>query len=103
MTIEDYIKGKFQSFGIQLSKADLWDVSLNGDDELTTENKREVEIAIAGFIPQLLLRPQSISENGFSASFSTQSIEDYYAFLCKQYGLENNLNTSSISDASNLW
>ena len=103
MTVKTYIKGKFQSFGIQLSEADLLDISLNGDDELTTGNKKDAEIAIAGFIPQLLLRPQSISENDFSASFNAQSIKDYYAFLCKQYGLENNLSASSISDASNLW
>ena len=85
-----------------MSEADLFDVWPGTDAELTEENKVEVEIAIAGFIPQLLLRPKSISEGGYSVSYDTQAIKDYYAFLCKKYGIENEIG-SSISDASELW
>lgn len=47
--------------------------------------------AIAKFIPSLLLRATSISESGFSMSWNIQGIKDYYSFLCKQYGLKDEL------------
>lgn len=88
MTIKDYITSKFQTFGIEMSEADLLDVWYgNTGDELTTEIKPTIEIGMANFIPQLLLRPQSVSENGFSMSFNAQSLKDYYSYLCSYYGL----------------
>ena len=54
MTINDYIKQKFQSFG-NLSEADLLDImlnnGLNGEDEVTMDNMEGVMIAIVKFIP----------------------------------------------------
>lgn len=96
MIIREYISAKFQTFGITLSEADLVDISLNAnvdlDSVLYLDNKRQVEIAMAMFIPSLLLRPQSISEAGFSVSYDTKGIRDYYSFLCKQYGITDKLN-----------
>lgn len=91
MIIGDYIKQKFQSFGIQLSEADLLDISLGLDEEVTTDNKLKVDVAIAKFVPSLLLRAQSISESGFSMSWNIQGIKDYYSWACKQYGLKDEL------------
>ena len=50
-----------------------------------------VSVAIAKFIPSLLLRATSISESGFSMSWNIQGIKDY--FLCKQYGLKDELSS----------
>lgn len=52
-----------------------------------------VSVAIAKFIPSLLLRATSISESGFffSMSWNIKGIKDYYSFLCKQYGLKDEL------------
>ena len=70
MTVSDYIRQKFQSFGT-ISEADLLDVlsdaGMEADDELTDENRNEVSIAMTHFIPSLFLRPQSVSGNGFSS------------------------------------
>ena len=94
MTVRKYISDKFQSFGIQVSEADLLDMSLNAnvspDDEVTSTGA--VSVAIAKFIPSLLLRATSISESGFSMSWNTQGIKDYYSLLCRQYGLKDELN-----------
>ena len=94
MTVREYISDKFQSFGIQVSEADLLDMSLNAnvspDDEVTSTGA--ISVAIANFIPSLLLRATSISESGFSMSWNTQGIKDYYSLLCRQYGLEDELN-----------
>lgn len=97
MTIGDYLKQKFQSFGIRLSEADLLDIlsgsKLGQADEMTDEFVELVHVGIANFIPSLLLRPTSISENGFSLSWNEQGLKEYYAYLCSKYGLEDKINT----------
>ena len=96
MNVRKYISDKFQSFGIQLSEADLLDMSLNAkmdiDDEVTADGLDAISVAIARFIPSLLLRATSISESGFSMSWNIQGIKDYYSLLCRQYGLKDELN-----------
>ena len=95
MTVADYIKGKFQTFGITVSEADLLELSLSsgisGEDEMNQQNIGLVSVAMAKFIPSLLLRATSISENGFSMSWNIQGVKEYYSFLCKKYGLEDTL------------
>lgn len=95
MTVNEYISQKFQSFGINLSEADLLDMCLNakisGEDEMDEDCYGRVSVAIAKFIPSLLLRATSISESGFSMSWNIQGIKDYYSFLCKKYGLKDEL------------
>lgn len=96
MTIKNYITSKFQPFGVNLSEADLADIVLSGvdiDSELTTDNRNTVYLSIVKFIiPQLLLRARSISESGFSVSFETKDILQYYAWLCKELGIKDELN-----------
>ncbi len=96
MNVRKYISDKFQSFGIQVSEADLLDMSLNAkvaiDDDVMSDNVDSISVAIARFIPTLLLRPTSINESGFSMSWNTQGVKDYYSLLCKKYGLKDELN-----------
>ena len=86
MTVNDYIQQKFQTFGIQLSEADLLDMCLNskisGEDEMNEDCQTRVSVAI---------RATSIGESGFSMSWNLQGVKDYYSFLCKQYGLKDEL------------
>lgn len=95
MTVNDYIRQKFQTFGIQLSEADLLDMCLNskisGEDEMNQDCYNHVSVAIAKFIPSLLLRATSISESGFSMSWNIQGIKDYYTLLCSEFNLPNKL------------
>lgn len=96
MSIKEYISSKFQSFGIQVSEADLLDMSLNArvniEDDVDVDVIDNISVAIARFIPSLLLRPTSINESGFSMSWNTQGVKDYYSLLCKKYGLKDELN-----------
>nr|DAN93353.1 MAG TPA: hypothetical protein [Caudoviricetes sp.] len=96
MNIKEYISDKFQSFGIQVSEADLLDMSLNArvniEDDVDADVIDNISVAIARFIPSLLLRPTSINESGFSMSWNTQGVKDYYSLLCKKYGLKDELN-----------
>lgn len=96
MIVRKYISDKFQSFGIQVSEADLLDMSLNAhvdiEDDVDADVIDNISVAIARFIPSLLLRATSISESGFSMSWNTQGVKDYYSLLCKKYGLKDELN-----------
>ena len=98
MTLKEYISGKFQPFGIQLSEADLLDMSLNAnkepEDEISQECISSVSVAMARFIPSLLLRATSVSESGFSMSWNIDGIREYYSMLCRQYGLKDELNNN---------
>lgn len=95
MTVNEYISQRFQTFGIQLSEADLLDMCLSskisGEDEMNEDCQTRVSVAIAKFIPSLLLRATSISESGFSMSWDIKGIKEYYSWLCKQYGLKDEL------------
>ena len=62
------------------------------DDDVTADGLDAISVAIARFIPSLLLRATSISESGFSMSWNIQGIKDYYSLLCRQYGLKDELN-----------
>lgn len=96
MTVKEYISQRFQSFGIQLSEADLLDVFLSagisGEGEMGDAVNVQVQVAMAKFIPSLLLRASSVSESGFSMSWNIQGIKDYYSMLCRRYGLKDELN-----------
>jgi hypothetical protein len=96
MTAREYISGKFATFNIILSEADLIDMSLDAgvdlNDEVTRDNKRAVEVAMCKFIPSLLLRPTSVSEGSVSFSHSESGVREYYSFLCKQYGMADAVN-----------
>lgn len=100
MTINDYIQQKFQTYGIQLSESDLLDMCLNskisGEDEMNEDCHTRVSVAIAKFIPSLLLRATSIGESGFSMSWNIQGIKDYYSYLCSEYNLPNKLGSKII-------
>lgn len=98
MDLRDYMTQKFQSFGIQLSEADLLDVALTSgvelNDTVDKKNKDAVSVGIALLIPSLLLRPTSVSESGFSMSWDVGGLKQYYAYLCRRYGLKNELDTN---------
>lgn len=97
MTAGEYATQKFQSFGITLSEADLLDIFLNSgtypDEDVDKSNYTAVCVGMAKFIPSLLLRATSISESGFSMSWDIEGIKRYYAYLCRTYGLKDEINT----------
>lgn len=65
---------------------------VNIEDDVDADVIDNISVAIARFIPSLLLRPTSINESGFSMSWNTQGVKDYYSLLCKKYGLKDELN-----------
>ncbi len=96
MTIGDYITQKFQTFGIDLSEADTLDISLssglNPNDGISGGNHTSVSVAIVQYIPNLLLRASSFTENKLSMSWDVDGMKAFYSMKCKEYGLEDMLN-----------
>ena len=101
MTVGEYITDRFQTFGVSLSEADLFDVTLS-DPEITKENREQVLRAMTGIIPAILAMPESVNENGFSVQWDKSGLREYYRMLCNQLGIACEAG-SSISDASDLW
>lgn len=90
MEIKEYIRQRFSAFGTELSDADLLCITME-EGEVTKDNISKVEVAMVRYIPNLFLRPNSISESGFSMSWNKQAMKDFYSLKCKEYGLENEL------------
>lgn len=106
MTVNDYISQKFQTFGINLSEADLLEISLSsgicGEYEIDPSNIGFVSVAMAKFIPTLLLRATSISENGFSMSWNTQGLKEYYSFCARSTDLKTHCQINLKSDSYDI-
>ena len=64
---------------------------LDGEEPFAEENRARLEVACAKQIPWMIQNPSSVSESGFSMSWNIQGIKDYYSFLCKRYGLKDEL------------
>lgn len=99
MTIKEYISNKFQSFGIQVSEADLLDISFSVnvilDDDINFDNLENVIVALVQYVPFLMSRPPSVSESGFSMSWDKDALLNFYNAMCKRYGLRNELDANS--------
>jgi hypothetical protein len=91
MTAKAYISGKFSDCGIKLSEAGLLDITFSSGveetDTVTEANMEKINVGIARYIPELLLRYTTVDEDGFSVSRDIAGIRAYYAHLCRKYGL----------------
>ena len=101
MTVEEYIKGRFQTFGINLSEADIIGILTGRTDRTTDIDDKTINvanIAMCEYIPTLLLRATSINENGFSMSWNTDGIKALYRSLCNKYSLDDELSDAPKID-----
>ena len=66
---------------------------LDGEAPFAEENRARLEVACAKQIPWMIQNPSSVSESGFSVSWSNHvdSLMKLYSWLCKQYGLKDEL------------
>lgn len=106
MTIQEHIEQRFQTFGIELSGADILDISLGSgygvDEAVSPDNINPVTVAIVKFIPDLLLRYSSFSEGDLSMSWAdmVEKIKTWYSLRCSEYGMEDKL---SDKPTVNFW
>lgn len=92
MTARDYMLQRFASVGMTLTEADIVDMNISGDEEVTRENQEKMYKSFIKFIPMMLLRPASITEGGVSISrASEKDIVAFYSNECKRLGLKDEL------------
>lgn len=96
MKVSDYIKGKYADMGISMSDTGILGViissNLNPEESVSSDNFRDIEIAFIKSIPEIILRPQSISELGVSISrASTEDIIAYYRSQCRKYSIKDEI------------
>jgi hypothetical protein len=106
-TIRGYISAKLERYHIDLSDAELdailADNNLVGTDTYSSAASTSVKLAFVKCIPELLLQPD-IAEGGFSRKFDKAAIMTYYSMLCKELGVEDQLNPKpKLKNASNRW
>ncbi|MBS9774947.1 MAG: hypothetical protein KGV59_07335 [Tenacibaculum sp.] len=90
MKAKDYLKQKFASVGLTLTDADLLDLGVDAETEVT--NSEDLYKKFIQFIPNLLLRPVAISEGGTSISRAkSEDIKAFYSTECKRLGLKNEI------------
>ncbi|MFI3322062.1 MAG: DUF6706 family protein [Rikenellaceae bacterium] len=92
MTAREYITERFRFFGIQVSEADLLDMSttVNLDANISENDLLLIKKEICKFIPTVLAFP-NISQGGVSISRNVSGITSYYNSLCKELGIISEL------------
>lgn len=94
MTVNDYIQQKFQPLDIALSEADLSDLvdtfNVYPEDNKSKENICQIKRFMLKIMGERLdSLPTSISESGFSMSWSEKRLYSFYASLCSDLGIDN--------------
>ncbi len=102
MTVAEYIPSKFAEFGVTLSDNTLNALLIdNGIDSNTEYSPAVAKKVIAGYIPELLLKPQ-LSEGDLSIKYDSNAIINYYTMLCNELGIENKLKPK-VRNITNKW
>lgn len=111
MTNFEHIKQKLSFIG-EISDEGVSKFALDfniEDGGLTDESKKKIDFSVDSFIKTSILHPTSVNENGFSTSWSADSIKSYRLMMLNKYEIKPNDETSAllglniIRDASDLW
>ena len=107
MTIRDYVREKLNLWNVDLSdtmlEIELAKLNLSGNEAVKADTS--TDLFFYNIIPDVLLRPTSISEGGYSVSFDRKAVEEYYLFLCKKLNKNNLLinKNNQVKDITNRW
>ena len=104
MTIGDYIKLCFSSFG-EISDTGIekfaLELGLNPSSDATSNDKKQVFESINKFMDKILMHPNSVSENGHSKSWGVDTLENYG--ITPDDEITSLVGFSVVKDASNIW
>lgn len=99
MIVLDYIKQEFSYIGkisdVGASKFAI-DNGFEIDKELTNEDMKAISVSVDSFVNSNILHPESISESGFSASWSADMIKSHIKLMMKKYGIDLNEESSAL-------
>ena len=95
MTISEHIEDLLSRFG-EVLNSDVTDIcGIAGlgvkDEYIPSEHMERIEYGIARIGARINGNATSISESGFSKSWKEDGFKNYYSFLCKKFGLKDEL------------
>lgn len=107
MTIREYIETKLATYGVELSREEVYilitDAGLQESSEYTADSALSAKKALVNVIPELLLRA-NVTEGGYSVSWNIDGIKAFYRLLCGETGMEDKLTYQpKVKDRSSLW
>ncbi|MDR2765428.1 MAG: hypothetical protein LBB90_10425 [Tannerella sp.] len=107
MTVRDYITEKANKLNLALTAADWSDIgkAVSPDAEDTEDNVRKAYVVLVErVLPFYVHQVESVSENGFSFSYTKNGLMTFYRWLCRETGMEDVLSErSSIGDISDMY
>lgn len=100
MIVKDYIEQKFQPLSVEISEADLSDLSdsfhVNPEDEKSENNIIGIKKFMLKVISEKLdSLPLSVSESGFNMSWGDKRLYSFYNSLCSDLGIKNKYSTKA--------
>ncbi|MDR1181706.1 MAG: hypothetical protein LBL13_06990 [Bacteroidales bacterium] len=102
MTNKEYISATLTEFGIEAPQIEiiLGKGGIVPDDEV---DYNQCDTAIYNRMSIVLSKGlKNITEGGWSQSWNTDAVKDYYKMLCKELGLESVLDMKVV-DISSRW
>ena len=111
MTVQQYIRHRFSNIG-EITDVGIADFMIDfgiSDTTLTDEVKKQTAASIDKFVKDEIMHPQSVSESGFSMSWSAESLKSYRVMMLGKYGITPNNETSAliglnrIIDRTDIW
>ncbi len=102
MTYREYFTAVLGRFGVEpaLISVILANQKLNESDVVDVPT---AELAMYEEASSMIGGVSSISENGFSISWSESGFLKWYSLLANKLGKENLLSTNIISEESDIW
>lgn len=112
MTTIEVIKEKLAYVGVITdigASSFACDNGIEVKEEVTQEEVNRIGQMADAFVDKYIMRPSSVSEAGFSMSWSAEQIKNHAQLMFAKYGITPNKNVTSalglsvIRDVSNIW
>jgi hypothetical protein len=106
MTYKEYITAVLGKFGLSESDIDfiLVESDLNGATTVTSENKKEVKLAIYKYLPLMISGLSEVSEGDYTVKWNISGLRAWLSILASELGLDDPFALKpTCRDASNKW
>lgn len=112
MNVTTYIQQQFSYLG-QMTEVGAVkyaaDYGFDATAEVTVDMAKSISVSVDEWVDKYLMRPTSVSEGGFSQSWSAEQVKNHATLMLKRYGITPNedllslLGFSKITDVTNIW
>lgn len=106
MTVKEYFVKRSLIVGIDYADSMIEDfLTLEDiDPEGDVIDRKDLDIIFLNLVKNLLLRPKSISEGGYSITYDIEGLKRWYAMEARRLGLDDEMSDLGVvKDSSSLW